>query len=90
MPSTREIKASDTDPTRTRVFARELSDCPEEVLERHDTFFPCARGRLKLRRFSPTAGELIFYCRADVVEAGASRPSPERPRTGDDLDHHHP
>lgn len=30
-----------------------------------DTFFPCANGRLKLRTFSPTQGELIFYSRSD-------------------------
>jgi len=30
-----------------------------------DTFFRCANGRLKLRSFSDTDGELIFYRRAD-------------------------
>ncbi len=31
-----------------------------------DTFFRCPQGRLKLRLFSETDGELIFYRRADV------------------------
>jgi predicted adenylyl cyclase CyaB len=30
-----------------------------------DTFFRCSSGRLKLRAFSPTSGELIFYRRSD-------------------------
>jgi adenylate cyclase class IV len=30
-----------------------------------DTFFACDGGRLKLRAFSPSAGELIFYRRPD-------------------------
>ena len=32
-----------------------------------DTFFRCDNGRLKLRRFSATEGELIFYRRADAA-----------------------
>ena len=32
-----------------------------------DTFFPGARGRLKLRQLSPTHGELISYHRADLA-----------------------
>jgi predicted adenylyl cyclase CyaB len=35
------------------------------VIQQDDTFFRCATGRLKLRAFSPTEGELIFYRRAD-------------------------
>lgn len=31
-----------------------------------DTFFRCEEGRLKLRMFTQTEGELIFYRRADV------------------------
>src|SRR5271170_1211451 len=37
---------------------------PTEILQ-DDTFFPCPNGRLKLRAFSKTAGELIFYQRPD-------------------------
>jgi predicted adenylyl cyclase CyaB len=37
---------------------------PTEMLQ-DDTFFSCPNGRLKLRAFSETAGELIFYQRPD-------------------------
>jgi adenylate cyclase class IV/ADP-ribose pyrophosphatase YjhB (NUDIX family) len=42
-----------------------LADSGPVELDQDDTFFPCAAGRLKLRAFSSTAGELIFYRRAD-------------------------
>jgi predicted adenylyl cyclase CyaB len=35
---------------------------PTEILQ-DDTFFSCPKGRLKLRAFSETSGELIFYQR---------------------------
>ena len=37
---------------------------PTEILQ-DDTFFVCPRGRLKLRAFSATSGQLIFYRRPD-------------------------
>lgn len=37
---------------------------PIEIIQ-DDTFFACPNGRLKLRDFSPTEGELIFYRRSD-------------------------
>lgn len=37
---------------------------PIEIIQ-DDTFFACRNGRLKLRAFSPTEGELIFYRRSD-------------------------
>jgi predicted adenylyl cyclase CyaB len=37
---------------------------PIEIVQ-DDTFFACDRGRVKLRAFSPTDGQLIFYRRAD-------------------------
>lgn len=37
---------------------------PIEILQ-DDTFFTCPNGRLKLRAFSSTEGELIFYRRPD-------------------------
>jgi len=39
---------------------------PSEILH-EDTFFACAGGRLKLRIFSDTEGQLIFYRRPDVA-----------------------
>jgi predicted adenylyl cyclase CyaB len=38
---------------------------PSEILQ-DDTFFACPNGRLKLRIFSETEGQLIFYRRADI------------------------
>jgi predicted adenylyl cyclase CyaB len=67
MPANIEIKASVPDPERLRIAAERLSDTPPEIIEQHDTFFPCARGRLKLRQFSPESAELIAYSRADVA-----------------------
>jgi predicted adenylyl cyclase CyaB len=67
MPVNIEVKARDPDPPRTRASAEALSDTPAVTLEQRDTFFVCPNGRLKLREFSPTAGELIFYRRADVA-----------------------
>ena len=37
---------------------------PERIFQ-DDTFFECSEGRLKLRKFSADAGELIFYRRAN-------------------------
>jgi predicted adenylyl cyclase CyaB len=39
---------------------------PVEILQ-DDTFFACSHGRLKLRTFSETDGELIFYQRSDIA-----------------------
>lgn len=35
-------------------------------LSQHDTFFNCSTGKLKLRAFSPSSGELIFYQRPQL------------------------
>jgi predicted adenylyl cyclase CyaB len=37
---------------------------PTEIIQ-DDTFFTCGNGRLKLRAFSATSGQLIFYRRPD-------------------------
>jgi predicted adenylyl cyclase CyaB len=39
---------------------------PTEIFQ-DDTFFSCPRGRLKLRAFSESEGELIFYQRPDIA-----------------------
>jgi len=39
---------------------------PVEIIQ-DDTFFACQNGRLKLRVFSPSEGQLIFYRRADQI-----------------------
>jgi adenylate cyclase class IV len=67
MPSNIEIKARLRDPMRTRALVEQLSETPVEIIEQRDTFFSSVGGRLKLREFSPNAGELIFYRRADIA-----------------------
>jgi predicted adenylyl cyclase CyaB len=67
MPANIEIKARVPDPERLRIVAERLSETLPEIIEQHDTFFACSRGRLKLRQFSPESGELIAYSRADVA-----------------------
>jgi predicted adenylyl cyclase CyaB len=42
-----------------------LADQGPVEIEQDDTFFACERGRLKLRAFSATEGQLIFYRRPD-------------------------
>jgi predicted adenylyl cyclase CyaB len=39
---------------------------PSQILQ-DDTFFECAGGRLKLRIFSDTEGQLIYYRRSDIA-----------------------
>jgi adenylate cyclase class IV len=72
MPSNIEIKARLRDPTGMRAVVERLSDRPVETIAQHDTFFPSPHGRLKLRQFSPEAGELIFYNRADIADTKQS------------------
>ncbi|MEI9998487.1 MAG: class IV adenylate cyclase [Verrucomicrobiota bacterium] len=72
MPTNIEIKARVRDMDRTRRAAVALADGPARILEQRDTFFACARGRLKLREFSGGSGELIAYERDDAPGAKAS------------------
>lgn len=68
MPTNVEIKAKLHTQKRfeeTKQLAQKLSDQPMQVIVQEDTFFPSSSGRLKLRVFSPEAGQLIFYDRAD-------------------------
>jgi predicted adenylyl cyclase CyaB len=60
-----EIKArlDSLEAMAARVAA--LADQGPIEIRQDDTFFACARGRLKLRAFSPTEGQLIFYRRPD-------------------------
>ena len=67
MPSNIEIKARVSDPARQRILIEQFTGHPPTVLHQEDTFFPGARGRLKLRELSPNQGELISYHRADLA-----------------------
>lgn len=67
-----EIKAAVPDFTRVTAALARLSPGPGESLVQEDTFFRCGRGRLKLRRFSATAGQLIYYERPDQAGSKTS------------------
>jgi adenylate cyclase class IV len=60
-----EIKARVRD--RPMLFARaqRIADSPPVEIVQDDTFFVCSNGRLKLRAFSESECELIFYRRHD-------------------------
>lgn len=62
-----EIKARVENLATIARRAAALADSgPVEILQ-DDTFFACPSGRLKLRVFSPAAGQLIFYRRPDLA-----------------------
>ena len=65
MPRNIEIKArvESVEALAPKVAAI-ATDGPVEITQ-DDTFFRCESGRLKLRAFSATEGELIFYRRAN-------------------------
>lgn len=67
MPRNVEIKAriESVDALLPRVKA--IADSGPTEIFQDDTFFSCPNGRLKLRAFSESAGELIFYQRPDVA-----------------------
>jgi predicted adenylyl cyclase CyaB len=67
-----ELKARIESVEAMRTKAAALADQgPIEILQ-EDTFFTCARGRLKLRAFSAHAGQLIFYQRPNQPGPKAS------------------
>ncbi|MGD1020404.1 MAG: class IV adenylate cyclase [Verrucomicrobiia bacterium] len=65
MPRNVEIKArvESIDNLLPRIQA--IADSGPTEIRQDDTFFVCSMGRLKLRVFSETSGELIFYQRPD-------------------------
>jgi adenylate cyclase len=60
-----EIKARVRDRAALLARARKIADSPPVEMAQDDTFFVCSNGRLKLRAFSESKGELIFYKRPD-------------------------
>ncbi len=65
MPRNIEIKARiESIESLAPKAAAVATEGPIEIAQ-DDTFFRCASGRLKLRAFSATSGELIFYRRAN-------------------------
>ena len=65
MPRNIEIKARVHSMPELRQRASALANEGPTEIAQDDTFFHCDRGRLKLRAFSPSRGELIFYRRAN-------------------------
>ncbi len=49
-----------------------IADSGPSMIEQEDIFFACPNGRLKVRTFSETEGELIFYKRPDSAEPRSS------------------
>lgn len=72
MPSNIEIKVFLPDPSRVKQIVEEIGEDKGGILQ-EDTFFTSKQGRLKLRRFSATHGELIYYERPD-------KPGPKQSR----------
>ena len=60
-----EIKARVEDVERTQRLVAETADRGPETLFQTDTFFQVDAGRLKLREFSDSEAELIYYRRPD-------------------------
>lgn len=63
MPRNIEIKARITSVDALEPMAASLATHGPTEIAQDDTFFSCESGRLKLRTFSTTEGELIFYRR---------------------------
>lgn len=72
MPVNIEIKARLRNRGAVEKKARSLSDGPAVILEQEDIFFPCLRGRLKLRIEDGKTGQLIYYVRPDKEGPKAS------------------
>lgn len=60
-----EIKARIESVEALTPRAAALADQGPTEIAQDDTFFACPNGRLKLRAFSATDGQLIFYSRPD-------------------------
>ncbi|HVM60762.1 MAG TPA: class IV adenylate cyclase [Verrucomicrobiae bacterium] len=67
MPRNIEIKARIDSLEQLLPRITSIADSGPTEIAQDDTFFNCANGRLKLRAFSETSGELIFYQRPDQI-----------------------
>lgn len=72
MPRNIEVKARLRDQGAVLERALALSDGPPRVIDQTDTFFAAGEGRLKLRDFGDSTGELIHYRRPDRTGPKAS------------------
>ncbi|KAM9705752.1 uncharacterized protein ACNS7B_001849 isoform 1-T3 [Menidia menidia] len=73
MLSNVEIKAKVSNPAAFAQKAAQLSQSEGTIIQQHDTFFTCNRGRLKLRDLMNGSGQLIFYERPDTDGPKLSR-----------------
>ncbi|WP_457337238.1 class IV adenylate cyclase [Rhizobacter sp. P5_C2] len=78
-----EIKARIEGIEHVEAHVAALAQHGPELIAQDDTFFRCDNGRLKLRAFSDTEGELIFYRRAD--QAGPKESFYVRSSTADPV-----
>ncbi len=62
-----EIKARIGDVLALQAAVARLADSGPTHIAQDDTFFHCARGRLKLREFADGSAELIAYQRPDTA-----------------------
>lgn len=60
-----EIKAKVDDLEQLHERIQAIATSAAAWIPQDDTFFTCAKGRLKLREFEDGSGELIFYQRAN-------------------------
>jgi predicted adenylyl cyclase CyaB len=73
MPKNIEIKAKIVSLDKILSIVEEISDSIPELLVQEDTFFNSPKGRLKIRIFEDTTGELIYYKRLNVCGPKRSR-----------------
>ncbi len=67
MPRNIEIKAAVKDLAIIQRLVEAIADQDPTELHQVDTFFRCNSGRLKVREFSDSPGELIYYQRPDLA-----------------------
>ncbi len=67
-----ELKARLNDLDQARRVASDLASAPPQLLRQVDTYFVCARGRMKLRDFGGPEAELIAYQRPDRLDSRTS------------------
>ena len=85
MNSNIEIKAKTQDFSWQKELASKLTDTPEQLICQEDIFFYSPKGLLKLRIFSPSHGELIYYERNDISGPKQSNYSISKTDTPDIL-----
>lgn len=73
MPSNIEIKAKVRELDTLRGLAESIATEPSRTVHQTDVCFQSSKGRLKLRIFTRSSGELIYYERPDTRGSKQSR-----------------